>query len=95
MSEVKQAPVCTSVRLVTKSDGYKVMRNKSVDGKNVWHYGCVRTPHGFVAVYADEGSATLQIIIDSHEYEARIYRGNYTTRGLVTLARRFAQEMAA
>jgi len=82
-----------SVRLVSKSDGYKLQRNVSKDGE-VWHWGCVRTPHGFVAVYADERMAVLQIIIDSHEYESRIERGDYTTRGLVTLARRFAMEAA-
>jgi hypothetical protein len=86
-------PVCTSVRLVSKSDGYKLQRNKASDG-NIWHMGCVRTPYGFVAVYADERMAILQFILDSHEYEARIQHGNYTTRGLVTLARRFAQEIA-
>lgn len=85
--------VCTSVRLVGKSDGHKLQRNTAPDG-HVWHYGCVRTPHGFVAVYADEREAVLQLIHDSHEYEARIKRGNYTSRGLVTLARRFAQEIA-
>lgn len=86
-------PLCTSVRLVSKSDGYKIMRHGASDG-GFWHIGSIRTPHGFVAVYADERIATLQIIIDSHEYEARIDKPNLRPRYLVTLARRFAQEVA-
>lgn len=86
-----RAPTITSIRVIGKVDGGKLTRNRASDG-HLWHYGCIRTPQGFVAVYADERSAILQIIIDSQEYESRIERGNYTTRALVTLARRFAQE---
>jgi hypothetical protein len=86
--------LCTSVRVVSKPDSYKLQRHKAPDG-NVWYMGCVRTPHGFVAVYSDERVAMLQIIVDSREYEARIDRGDLSARYLVTLANRFAQEVAA
>ena len=80
-----------SVRKVSRSDGYKLQRNVAQNG-DVWHMGAVRTPQGFVAVYADERATVLQIIIDGMEYEAYIKRGNIGQRHLVTLARRFALE---
>lgn len=84
--------LCTSIRRVSRSDGHKLQRNVAPNG-DVWYWGCVRTAQGFVAVYADESAAVLEIIVGGKEYEAKIKRGNIGQRRLVTLARRFAQEV--
>lgn len=80
-----------SVYAVSKADGYGITAHTASDGSK-WYMGVVRTPYGFVKVYAEQGYLCMSIIFDGYEVD-RVYRKKtYTPRGIVTLARRFIEE---
>ena len=76
---------------VVRTDGYGVHKNSNDRGE-VWFDGSVRTPHGFVKVYSDEGGTSVSLIHDGYEV-TRVWRRGFQQRALVTIARRFAEEM--
>lgn len=79
-----------SVNKVTRPNGYGLQAHTASDGSR-WYWGTVRTPHGYVYVYAEQGHTMLSIIFDGYEV-SRVYKHTYTPRGLVTLAHRFIEE---
>jgi hypothetical protein len=54
--------------------------------------GNVRTPHGFVSVYAEKDFLRLQFISDGRAH-SRTWKQGFKHRHIVTLANRFANEI--
>lgn len=77
---------------VSRPTGYGLARNTATDGE-IWFHGPVRTPDGVVIVYSEPKFTHLDVIRDGREYSRRLKRG-YGHAYLVTLAARFAKEMA-
>jgi hypothetical protein len=77
---------------VPGADGYSLTETKSTHG--TYYMGAVRTPLGYVTVYSEEKHTSLSLIQDGYEVTRVIDRG-YTKRGLVTIARRFIEEVTA
>lgn len=75
---------------VHSADGYGLQETKSVHGD--YYTGIVRTPLGYVSVYSQEKHTMLSLIQDGYEV-TRIISQGYSKRGLVTLARRFIEEV--
>lgn len=63
----------------------------SSDGER-WYYGCVLTKHGAVYVHAEPAFTTMQVVHDGYVVSRTAHK-SYTSRGLVTLAVRFAEEI--
>lgn len=78
---------------VCKADGYGIRKNETHDGTSHWFHGYVRTRHCYVTVYAEPGFASLSLIRDGYDVTRCIKIKKPTQRGLVTMARRFAEEM--
>lgn len=80
------------VQLVSKSHGHRLTQHKADNGE-VWFYGTVVTPLGYVHVHSEPSFTSLSAMHDSHEVN-RFMRGkSFTKRGLVTVARRFIEEI--
>ena len=66
------------------------------DNEKVWYSGTVFTPYGIVAVNTNflpnEPLSVLRIVYKGRLYYRRISK-NYTSRGLITVAHKFAREM--
>ena len=77
---------------VSRPDGYLIRSESSGTGK--WLSGVVRTRHGFVSIYSDESATNLSIIMGGCEFN-RVYRRGYRPRAIVTLASKFAEEIAS
>lgn len=77
---------------VSRPDGYGLAQNVSVNGER-WFYGHVRTGHGIVIVHSEPSFTTLTCMRDDAEY-CRHIKSGYGHRYLVTLAARFAKEIA-
>jgi hypothetical protein len=75
---------------VRGTDGYGLTETKSTHG--TYYMGAVRTPLGYVTVYSEEKHTSLSVIQNGYEV-TRVYDRGYTKKGLVTLARRFIEEM--
>ncbi len=80
-----------SVYKVGRSNGYGLRWETAGNGDR-WCMGIVTTPHGYVRVYAEPKHLSLSIIHDGYEVH-RVYRKTYSHNSIVTLARRFAEEM--
>ncbi|KPU94735.1 hypothetical protein APR50_10680 [Variovorax paradoxus] len=76
---------------VVRTDGYGVHKHSNDNG-DVWLEGVVRTPHGFLRVYSEERRTSISLIHDGYEV-TRVWERGFQHRALVTLARRFAEEM--
>ena len=87
MSKTKE-----SVQLVSKPNGYRLQRNTADNGE-VWWYGIVVTPLGYVHVHMEPGFTSLSAMVDSHEVNRFIRGKSFSRRGIVTVARRFIQEI--
>lgn len=83
----------TSAYKVHKADGYGIRKEATHDGADHWFHGWVRTSHCYVTVYAEQGRVMLSLIHDGYDVTRYLKIKNPTQRGLVTMARRFAEEM--
>ncbi|RST54138.1 hypothetical protein [Variovorax sp. DXTD-1] len=72
------------------ADGYGLTETKTDEYRYITGY--VRTPLGYVSVYSEEKNTSLSLIQNGYEVTRVIDRG-YTKKGLVTLARRFIEEV--
>ena len=79
-------------QLVSKTHGYRLTRNVADNGE-VWYYGIVVTPLGYVHVHMEPSFTSLSAMRDSHEINRFIRGKTYSRRGIVTIARRFIQEI--
>lgn len=70
------------------------IETKKGEGDITYHLGCVGTDHGFVHVYSQGGWACtrMQFIRNGRVHE-RTFDKTFTSRGLVTKAKQFAEEV--
>lgn len=78
---------------VHKADGYGIRKETTNDGSGHWFQGAVRTRHCYVMVYAEAGHVALSLIHDGYDVTRYLKFKKPTQRGLVTMARRFAEEI--
>lgn len=85
---------------MSKSEQYNDSTNKirkcwpALYGDIDYIRGTVDTPHGIVKVYCWPGITTIRMIVDGIEYR-RHWKADFSQRYLVTLARRFSEDVAA
>ena len=75
---------------VTRSDSNGLQRHTASDG-SLWFWGVIRTPHGYVYVYAETKHLRLCVMRDGYEF-TRVIKRTYSQRGIVTQARLFIEE---
>lgn len=71
----------------------RIRRNRGQNQSLFWTSGTVLTEHGIVEVYAQEGHTSL-LFVQQGRCHVRQWRKEFQPRAIVTLAKRFAKDMA-